>query len=198
MTEPESVGQILAGLTIAPRRAALLIVDVQERLAAAMSGEARERVDRNVCVLIEAARRFAIPVVVSEQYPRGLGPTSAPVEAGLATLDGVERFEKLEFSACQAAAFPPLWARLGRDTWIVTGMETHVCVQRTVRDLRGRGAHVHVVADAVASRTETNRQIGLGLMARAGATITSTETVVFELLGKAGGDDFKALSKLIK
>ncbi len=192
----------LAALAIAPARAVLLVIDVQDKLAAAMPAEPYARLERNVAVLIEAARRFAIPVIATEQYPRGLGATTAPVAAALASHDaGVARFEKVEFSACAAAPFGPLWARhraAGRDTWIVVGMEAHVCVWRTVRELRGRGAHVHVVADAVCSRADDNRQLALGLMARAGAAITSTETVVFELLGQAGSDDFKALSKLIR
>lgn len=192
-------------LAIAPRRAVLLVIDIQDKLAAAMPAEACAALQRNTAILLEAARRFAIPVIATEQYPRGLGATTPPVAQALDAVAAgggdVARFDKLTFSACAAEPFAPLYARhaaAGRDTWIVVGMEAHVCVMRTVRELRGRGAHVHVVADAVTSRTEDNRRIGLGLMDRAGAVITSTETVVFELLGAAGSDDFKALSKLIR
>lgn len=187
-------------LKIDPARAAFLFVDIQEKLHAVMAETLREGVERNIPVLAEAARRFAIPVVASEQYPRGLGPTIPVVEQALATLgDGVHRFEKVEFSACDAEPFARLHAELvGRDQWIVTGMEAHVCVYQSVRGLLDRDASVHVVRDAVASRTIENRDVGLGLIERAGAAITSTEVVVFDLLQKAGGDDFKALSRLIR
>jgi nicotinamidase-related amidase len=181
-------------------RAALLIIDVQERLAAAMPDEAMAVMIRNLGVLIEAARRFALPVVVTEQYPRGLGPTVAPIAEALAALPGdqVHRFDKLEFSACAAPDFSPLASRLGRDQWIVTGMETHVCVYQTARQLRERGEAVHLVRDAVISRTADNRETGLGLIERTGAVPTATEVVVFDLLQRAGTDDFKALSRLIR
>jgi nicotinamidase-related amidase len=184
---------------LSPPRAALLIVDVQDRLAAAMPDDAREQLERNVVVLIVAARRFGIPIVISEQYPKGLGRTVPNLAAALeAGGHEVHRLEKLEFSVCDNADFAAKKQALGRDQWLVTGMETHVCVLQSVRGLLGSRAEVHVIADAVASRTEENRRIGLHLAERAGAIITSTETVVFELLQKAGTDDFKVLSKLIK
>lgn len=184
---------------LSSRRAALLIVDIQDRLAAAMPEAVREQVERNVVVLIVAARRFGLPIVVSEQYPKGLGRTVPNLVAALEAGGGeVHKLEKLEFSVCDNAEFAATKRQLGRDQWLVTGMETHVCVLQSVRGLLGSGAEVHVIADAVASRTEDNRRIGLHLIERSGAIVTSTETVVFELLQKAGTDDFKALSKLIK
>jgi nicotinamidase-related amidase len=184
---------------VSPHRAALLIIDVQERLAAAMPGDAMQRLVKNVAILADAARRFSIPVVVSEQYPKGLGKTLGAIDEALAPLgDLVRRVEKLEFSVCQNGGFQTLYPALGRDQWLVVGMESHVCVWQSVRDLCGRGDHVHVIADAVTSRTEDNRRIGLGLAERAGALISSTEVAVFDVLGKAGSDDFKALSKLIR
>ena len=187
-------------LAVDPSRAALLIIDVQERLAAAMPPEGMAALTRNLLVLCEAARRFGLPVVASQQYPRGLGATVAPVEEALAALppEQVHRFDKVEFSACAAPAAAALWSRLARDTWITTGMEAHVCVYQTVRQLRDEGASVHVVRDAVLSRTADNLATGLGLIERTGAVVTSTEVVVFDLLQKAGTDDFKALSKLIR
>jgi nicotinamidase-related amidase len=180
-------------------RAALLVIDIQERLAAAMPDEARARAERNVAVLLEAARRMEIPVVVSEQYPRGLGPTTPAIAEALAPLgDAVHRVEKVEFSVCDAPAFVPIWNQLRREQWIVAGMEAHVCVYQSVRELCQRGAVVHVPVDAITSRTEANHRVGVDLIERAGAIPTSTETVVFDLLGRAGTDDFKALAKLIK
>jgi nicotinamidase-related amidase len=183
-------------------RAALLVIDVQERLAAAMPPDPMAALVRNTCTLIETARRFGLPVVASQQYPRGLGQTVQPVADALATLpaDALHRFDKVEFSACAAPAFAAEIApRLaGRDQWIVAGIEAHVCVYQTVRQLRQETDAVHVVRDAVLSRSADNLAVGLGLIERTDSIITSTEVVVFDLLGAAGSDDFKALSKLIR
>lgn len=187
-------------LQLLPERAAIFVVDVQERLSAAMPEEALAALVKNIGILGEAARQLSLPVVVSEQYPRGLGPTLPDVEEALVDVGEVHRIEKIEFSACAAEGFGPVWERLctERDQWIVTGMETHVCVYQTVRQLRERGVSVHVASDAVTSRTDENRRIGFGLMERLGAVTTSTETVVFDLLGRAGTDAFKALSRRIR
>jgi nicotinamidase-related amidase len=180
------------------QRAALLVVDIQDRLLPAMPADALADVMRNSAILITAADQLGLPIVVSQQYPKGLGATARPIEDALASARGVHRFDKLEFSAAAAPAFAQLAPSLGRDQWIVCGMESHVCVYQTTRDLAARGWDVHVCADAVCSRTPANREIGLGLMARAGAVITSTEVCVFDLLGRAGSDEFRALSKVIK
>lgn len=179
-------------------RAALLIIDIQERLAAAMPEATRHTVIRHTNVLVEAAKRFGLPIVVSRQYPQGLGNTVGAIEDGLRDASGVHRFDKTIFSAAACDEFAALAPKLKRDQWIVTGMEAHVCVYQSARGLVERGYQAHVVADAVSSRTEENWQIGLNLAERAGGIVTSTEVVVFDLLGKAGTDDFKTLSKLIK
>jgi nicotinamidase-related amidase len=182
-------------------RAALLVVDIQDRLMPAMPADALGDVLRNTEILITAAAQLGLPIVVSQQYPRGLGTTAKRIEDALAAVKDVRRFDKMEFSAAAAPAFAALatsGSGLGRDQWIVCGMETHVCVYQTARDLVARGWAAHVCADAVCSRTPANREIGLGLMARAGAVITSTEVCVFDLLGRAGTDEFRSLSKVIK
>jgi len=180
-------------------RAALFVVDIQERLVPAMPPEIAARVIHNTAVLIQAAGRLGLPIVVSQQYPKGLGATVAPIEDALAACGGtIHRFDKLEFSAAAAPDFATLAPKLGRDQWIVTGMEAHVCVFQTARDLAARGHATHVVTDAVCSRTKANWRIGVDLVARAGAIPTSTEVCVFDLLGRAGSDEFKALSKAIK
>ncbi len=187
---------MIAGLSRS--RAALLIVDIQDRLLPVMPEDTATDVLRNTTILIAAADRLGLPIVVSQQYPRGLGPTASAIVEALAAARGVHRFDKLEFSAAAAPGFAALAPALGRDQWLVCGMETHVCVYQTARDLVARGWAAHVCADAVCSRTEMNREIGLGLMERAGAIITSTEVCVFDLLGRAGSDEFRALSKVIK
>lgn len=186
-------------LSIDRGRAALLIIDVQERLSAAMPADVAAKAVRNIGVLIEMARRFSMPVVVSQQYPKGLGPTVAAIESILGELPALHRFDKIEFGCAAAPAFVEVREALGNDRqWIVTGMETHVCVYQTVRQLVAAGDRVHVMRDAVVSRTKENWKVGLGLMAHAGAVISSTETVLFDVLERAGSDHFKELSKLIK
>jgi len=185
--------------TLSPNRAALLVIDVQEKLAAAMPPDVMQRMVRNLGVLVETSRRLGLPVVVTEQYPKGLGPTLPAVSEMLSPLgEQVQRFEKVDFSVCGNRDFQGLYQTLCRDQWLILGMESHICVWQSVRDLRNRGAIVHVMTDAVASRTEENRKIGLDLCERAGALMSSTETAMFDLLGKAGTDDFKVLSKLIR
>jgi nicotinamidase-related amidase len=170
-------------------RAALLVVDIQERLAPAMPEAVLAQVVRNTKILIEAARRLGLPIVASQQYPKGLGPTIAPIEE---SLSGAQRFDKVDFSAARWEGLPK------RDQWIVCGMEAHVCVFQTARDLVAKGYAVHVPADAICSRTKENWKIARKLLDRAGAIVTSTEVVVFDLLERAGSDDFKALSRAIK
>ncbi len=190
-------------------RAVLLVIDIQERLVPAMPPEVGAQVIKNSTILVAAAARLGCPIVVSQQYPKGLGQTVPELAAALATAESedgaaVYRFDKVEFSAAAAPAFatlPPAektGALMAREQWIVCGMETHVCVYQTVRDLVGPACAVHVVADAVASRTKANWRMGLELARDVGALVTSTETVVFDLLGQAGTDEFKTLSKMIK
>lgn len=185
-------------LIVRPPRTALLVIDVQERLAAAMPEAVRAQVERNLASLIAAAGRFELPIIVSEQYPRGLGRTTPAVQAALDEVRDVCFFEKVDFAVTTSPAWPVAVGDRLINRWLVTGMETHVCVFQTVRALRQDGAAVHVVADACASRTKANFKNGLALAAATGAVVTNTETVVFDLLGRAGTDDFRALSKLLK
>ncbi|HRC58058.1 MAG TPA: isochorismatase family protein [Kofleriaceae bacterium] len=188
----------LAGLS--SQRAALLVIDIQERLAAVMPEEIVARCVRHTSILLEAARRMGLPVVLSEQYPKGLGSTVEALAPALAALapDQLHRVEKLAFSAVATPELGALLPRLGRDQWIVVGMETHVCVLQTARDLLRRAVDVHVVVDAVASRSKHNFRVGIDQMRAMGAVISSMELVVFDLLRGAGTDDFKALSKLLR
>ena len=179
-------------------RAALLVVDIQDRLAAAMPPEVLSVVVRNTAVLIETATKLGLPIVVSQQYPKGLGSTVSAIEDAVRNAPDVHRFDKAIFSAAACDELAALFPKLKRDQWIVTGMEAHVCVYQTARDLVARGFHTHVVADAICSRTKANYKIGRKLCDRAGAAVTSTEVVVFDLLGRAGTDEFKTLSRLIK
>ncbi|MFN7996757.1 MAG: isochorismatase family protein [Bryobacteraceae bacterium] len=165
----------------------LVVIDVQERLAAVMP--ARERVVRATGILLEAAARLHIPVLVTEQYSKGLGATVPELADKLP--EGSIRIEKTTFSGC--AALP-----LTHPQVILAGMEAHVCVLQTAIELAVQGREVFVVADAVCSRTEANYSNALARLREAGVIITNTESVIFEWLRDAGHEQFRALSKLIR
>lgn len=168
----------------------LLVIDIQDRLVAAM-GQGAQVIERTG-ILLQVAKAMNIPVIVTEQYPKGLGRTVAELP-----IEGAKVFEKITFSAYTAEVAEAL-REANRKKIIVTGMETHVCVFQTVRDLLQAGYQVFVVQDAVCSRRKMNFKNGIALMAAMGAVITNTETVFFDLMKKAGTPEFKELSKLIK
>jgi nicotinamidase-related amidase len=181
-----------------PASSLVLLVDVQERLAQAMPADAMERLVYNTRIVLEAARLLSVRVVATEQYPKGLGPTVAPLAEKLGAL-GVTPVSKLDFSALGEPAVARAIETPQRPRAVIlAGMETHVCVFQTARELAHRGYTTFVLEDAVASRREENRQAGLALCARAGAVPIPTESVVFDWLGRAEGDAFKAISKLVK
>jgi nicotinamidase-related amidase len=173
-----------------PERAALVVVDVQEAFRKAVPPF--EEVANGVATLIQGAEAIGIPIVASEQYPSGLGETVPEVAEHLP--DGVEPIEKVCFSAAEADGFD----LDGRDQALVCGIETHVCVSQTALDLLDSGTTVHVARDAVGSRTKANWKHGLHRMEQAGAVLTSVETALFELLRRAGTDEFKRVQALVK
>ncbi len=181
-------------LELSPAETALVVVDFQERLCDAMPREVLERHARNVTHLLTLAARLDVAVVATEQYPKGLGPTIEPVRALLPNAP----LEKIEFSAMRNAGAAAALRESGRKTAVLVGMETHVCVFQTARDLLAAGWHVHVPADAVVSRAKANWRVGLDLMRSAGAVVTSTEAALFDLLKEAKGDAFKEVSKRIR
>ena len=170
-------------------RTALLVVDVQEGFRPVIDGF--DELARQTAILVQGARVLGLPVVVTEQYPKGLGPTVPEVAEHL---DGAEPLPKTVFSAPSADGLD----LQGRDQVLACGIEAHICVMQSVCELRGQGVEVEVAADAVASRAPANREIGLERMREAGAAITSVETALFELLGRAGTDEFKAVQRLVK
>jgi nicotinamidase-related amidase len=173
--------------------AALLIIDIQERLAVVM--DKKDQVVGNTLHLVELAKMLNVPVVVTEQYPKGLGKTLPEITSALPTYLPVE---KVSFNCCGEATFNEQIKRLGRKKIVIAGMETHICVLQTSLGLLQEGFDVHLVADAVCSRTKANWRSGLELVRDAGAVITNTETVLFQLLGVAGTPEFKAISNRIK
>jgi len=170
-----------------------MVIDIQERLAAVM--EERVRVTANCLHLLESAKLLGIQVILTEQYPKGLGRTIEEVRAALPEYSPIE---KMTFDCCSERAFMDEIKASGRKTVIVSGMETHICVLQTVTGLLASGFNVHVVNDAVCSRDKRNYDTGIEFMRDAGAVITCTETVLFQLLKIAGTEEFKAISKRIK
>lgn len=183
-------------LRLVPERTLVLCVDVQERLSAAIPAELMLRLRKNAVILLRGAAALGLPVLVSEQYKKGLGDTLPDLVEALPA--GTARIEKLEFSAWAASKVASAIIDSGRTQIIVFGMETHICVFQTVRDLCHTGFSVHVPHDAVASRDPENLRLGLVLAERAGAVVTSTETALFDLLHRAGSPEFKAISALVK
>jgi nicotinamidase-related amidase len=175
-------------------KAVLVVIDVQEKLCRAMEPEVLTMLTSNASILLESARELELPVIATEQYVRGLGETLEELKSLLPDA----ALEKMTFSCCGDGKFVAALKATGRTQVIVTGMETHVCVLQTVLELLDGGYVVHVVRDAVMSRHEKNWMTGLDVMGAAGAVITSTEAVLFQLLKIAGTEEFKKLSKLVR
>jgi len=173
--------------------AALLIIDIQERLAPAM--KQGDRVIKNCQHLIELAKMIDIPITLTEQYPKGLGRTVPELQA---VLPQYKPIEKTTFNCCGEPACLAQLRNINRKKVIVVGMETHVCVLQTVTSLLKGGFIPHVVQDAVCSRAEENWKTSIEFMRDAGAVITCTETVLFQLLKVAGTEEFKKISQRIK
>ncbi|HLF58073.1 MAG TPA: hydrolase [Alphaproteobacteria bacterium] len=174
-------------------RSCLLLIDVQERLLASMDNAAR--LVSNCAVLLKAAARLGVPVLASEQYPKGLGPT-VPELAALVP-EGAP-VTKTEFSCAAAPGYLDRLRETGRDQLVLAGIEAHVCVLQTALQLRDLGYKMFVVADAVSSRKPESAALAVSRMRDAGVVPVTTEMVLFEWLGRAGTPEFKELSALIK
>jgi nicotinamidase-related amidase len=172
---------------------ALAVIDIQERLLPAIFEG--EQVVQNTLRLIKGARALQIPVLVTEQYKKGLGATTPEIAAEIA---GFTQMEKVAFSACGAADFEAALKAKKVSDVILCGIEAHVCVSQTCLDLLDNGFRVFVVADAISSRSAENQRIGIERMRAAGAVIVSAEMILFELLEKAGTEEFKQILTLVK
>lgn len=171
----------------------LLIVDIQEKLAVVM--KEKDKVVKNNLHLIELVKMTGMPVLVTEQYPKGLGPTVSELREALPYYRPIE---KMTFDCCGQPDFLDELKELNKTNVILTGMETHICVLQTCIGLVKGGINVHVVQDAICSRTKENWKTGIEYMREAGAVVTCTETVLFQLLKVAGTEEFKAISRRIK
>lgn len=174
-------------------RSALVIIDVQEKLFPHVHEP--ERLLARLDLLIAAARIMGIPLIITEQYPKGLGPTIEPVRR---LIPDVRALTKMEFSCVPAPGFKEALASLGRDQIVLAGIEAHICVAQTALDLAGEGQRVFVAADATSSRRPVDAQIAWQRMGKGGVTLSTSEAVVFEWLRRAGTDEFKSLQSKVK
>jgi nicotinamidase-related amidase len=174
------------------QKAGLVVIDLQERLLPVIFEH--DRVIENSLRLIKAARILGVPLFATEQYKKGLGPTVPEISSAIPDWSPAQ---KLAFSACGAPEFTQAIEQRGILDAILCGIEAHVCVTQTCLDLLDTGLRVFVVADAVSSRTAQNHSIGIERMRDAGAVIVSTEMILFELLEKAGTEEFKQILRLV-
>jgi len=174
-------------------RAALLMVDVQERLWTVMGQ--RQRLADRIVVMIRGCRLLNVPVYVTEQYPRGLGSTIAPIREALGDNTPLV---KMTFSCCGLTELPEMLKKKGIGQVILTGIETHVCVLQTALDLISAGFGVHLLTDAVSSRHPADQETALRRLSREGVVLSTVETALFELLTTADAPEFKTISELIK
>ena len=176
--------------------ATLVVVDMQEKLMSAMPETERGIAVKNVKILLEAAGILNIPVLVTEQYPKGLGPTISDIKESAG--EEFHPIEKLVFSCARSPEFGDALKDSERFSVLLCGVETHVCVLQTAIDLVNEGYRVYVPADAVGSRKEIDWEKGIELMGKAGAFVGTTEAFLFQLLERAGTDEFKQISKLVR
>lgn len=174
----------------------LLIIDIQERLASAMPEKVLANVMQNNAILLQAAEKLAIPVVRSEQYPKGLGHTHAGISAHLP--GNAVSIEKTCFSCSEVDGFHELLAKHNRQQVVITGIESHICVLQTALQLQRQGYSVYVVEDAICSRKKLNHKNAVERLRQNGIIVSNTESVLFEWLRDAKHPEFKNLSQLIK
>lgn len=171
----------------------LVIIDVQEKLTAVMPNKAS--LVENIRKLIKGMRLLGVPLLWVEQNPDGLGPTVREIAS---ELTDTEPIRKISFSCCANKPFARTLKEQNRQQVLLAGIEAHVCVYQTARDLLGRGYEVQAVSDAVASRTESNRRVGLRQIREQGGRVTSTETVLFELLRVGDGDEYRQIREALQ
>lgn len=172
----------------------LVIIDMQVKLASVMPKDAIQVAIKNCGILAQAANLLNVPIIVTEQYPKGLGETLPEISQHLASTKAIAK------TAFSAYGEPKFRQQLQRDksTIILTGMEAHICVLQTALALQTNGKQVFVVEDAIISRDHANKANALARMRDAGCVVSNTESIVFEWLGDANHDAFKAISKLIR
>ncbi len=173
-----------------------LLIDFQSNLAVAMKEDVYANCQRNVGLIIESCHALNVPILVTEQYSKGLGHTVERIKTSLR--DDYRPYDKLTFSCYRDAAFLASFSQQNKKYIMVAGIESHVCVLQSVLDLVANGYYVHVISDTVCSRYKKDWENAMLYMRQAGAVITTTEIAVFQLLQKAGTPEFKVISPLFK
>jgi len=171
----------------------LLLIDFQERLFPVIHD--KEKLLRNVLKLIKGIQVLEIPIILTEQYPKGLGPTIPQIKE---LIPGIKPIEKVSFNCCDEASFGEALGALKHRQVLIAGIEAHICVYQTAMALARAGYEVQVVSDCVSSREPENKTVALFRMGAAGISPTSTEMALFELLRVAQGDKFKQISSIVK
>jgi nicotinamidase-related amidase len=174
-------------------RAALAVIDMQESFAKIIPDF--EVLASRIALTVQACKLASVPIIVTEQYPKGLGHTVAAIAAHLP--EGQAPIEKLSFSACGVREFDTQLREHHVEQVMLCGIEAHICVSQTAQDLLQNGYQVHLLSDAVSTRLQRNREVAIGKLAKAGAIISSVEMALFELIG-AGTPEFKAMQALVK
>ncbi|TNF50939.1 MAG: isochorismatase family protein [Deltaproteobacteria bacterium] len=175
-------------------KAVLVVIDVQERLVPAMPEDVYLRLRNTVAMLVEVAGLLGLPVVTTEQYPKGIGHTVPELAAAC----NETVIEKVSFGCCGEASFLQALKNTGRTQVLITGMEAHVCVYQTVLGLLEDGYYVHLIRDAICSRNKTDYLAGVANAGQAGAVVTTAETVMFQMLQESTHEQFRAVSRLVK
>lgn len=176
------------------KTAALVVVDIQEGFRNAIPDFAL--VASRASTAVRGFQILGVPVIVTEQYPKGLGPTAEEIHFVLP--DDFEVFEKTAFSSCGAEPFVAKLEELGIEQVVLCGLETHVCVNQTAHDLLERGFQVHILMDSVCSRFEHDKLAGLAKMQSSGVVPSSIEMAFFELMRDAKNEHFKEIQALVK
>jgi nicotinamidase-related amidase len=180
-------------MRIIKERCAAIMIDAQERLFPFIFEN--EKLTKNLTILIQGLKALSIPIFITEQYVKGLGPTIEPIATLLSTH---QRIEKMSFSCCDEPRVMEGIAVSGKENVIVAGIESHVCVLQTVLDLKRNGYHPVVVEDCVSSRNPNDKKVAIERMRQEGAVITTYESLLFELLRYSGTEQFRTISKLVK
>ena len=174
----------------------LVIIDIQTRLTSAMPIKVLARLKRNINILLQGVDKLSIPVLTTEQYPKGLGPTEPEIVDLLP--EHALKFEKTCFSCTGAEQFLQQLEKTGRKQVIIVGIEAHVCVLQTAIQLIDAGYQVFVAADGICSRHRENYEASLKRMSNANIVICNTESILFEWLRDANHEHFKELSRLVQ
>ncbi len=188
------MGEIKDKFWLDGEKAVLVVIDVQEKLTPAMNQELYKQLVLHTNLLTSGFKALNLPIIATEQYPKGLGHTSADIVGATDKCC----IEKTAFSCCGEETFVAALEKTGAKQVVIVGMESHVCVFQTVIDLLDKGYQVHLVKDAISSRFKSDYENAISNAAQAGAVITTTEMALFQLVKGAGTDSFKVISKLVR